>query len=114
MANPSTRYAYNAEASILRTKDAKDQNGNTTQMPVVGGGTATLGYDIDNRVGSWNKAGVGTEYYEYLPDNKRVWKKTPAGAETVFFYGVGGQKLVTYTVQGSPFALVKVTDTSVR
>jgi RHS repeat-associated protein len=41
-----------------------------------------------------------------LPDNKRVWKKAPGGAETVYFYGVGGQKLITYTLQTSPVALL--------
>lgn len=76
-----------------------DLNGNTTVMPTAGG-SATMTYDIDNRM-----ATLGSEEYAYLSDNKRVWKKSPAGVETVYFYGVGGQKLITYTVQASPFAL---------
>jgi len=84
-----------------------DANGNTTSMPVLGGGTATMGYDVDNRLVTWFKGTVGTEEYRYLPDNKRVWKKAPNGTETVYYYGAGGQKLATYTVQASPFALLQ-------
>ena len=84
---------------------AYDDNGNTTKMAILGGGSATMTYDIDNRMSTW--AGPsGTESYGYLADNKRVWKKTPAGVETYYFYGVGGQKLVTYSVIASPFSLV--------
>jgi len=60
---------------------------------------------LDNRLSSWTGPG-GVEQYGYLADNKRVWKKAPSGAETVYFYGAGGQKLITYTVQASPFALI--------
>ncbi|MBL8240450.1 MAG: hypothetical protein JNM66_23720, partial [Bryobacterales bacterium] len=81
-----------------------NHNGNTTSMPTTGG-TAILSYDVDNRLTSW--AGpAGTEQYGYLADNKRVWKKAPGGAETYYFYGAGGQKLVTYSVIASPFSLV--------
>lgn len=81
-----------------------DLNGNTTAMPVPGG-SASMTYDIDNRLKTWTGS-PGVEEYGYLADNKRVWKKAPSGAETVYFYGVGGQKLLTYTVQTSPFALI--------
>jgi len=81
-----------------------DANGNTDEMPTLGG-NATLSYDLDNRLSSWTGPG-GVEQYGYLADNKRVWKKAPSGAETVYFYGAGGQKLITYTVQASPFALI--------
>jgi RHS repeat-associated protein len=83
---------------------AYDLNGNTTQMPVMGGGTATMTYDVDNRLKKWTGAG-GDEYYGYLADNKRVWKKTPVGVETYYLYGLGGQKLMTCSVVESPFAL---------
>ncbi|MBI2685178.1 MAG: RHS repeat-associated core domain-containing protein [Acidobacteria bacterium] len=82
-----------------------DGNGNTTSRPALGGGLAMMTYDVDNRMLTWTKDEVGTEEYQYLSDNKRVWKKAPDGTETVYFYGVGGQKLATYRVQSSPFAL---------
>jgi RHS repeat-associated protein len=62
-------------------------------------------YDIDNRLVSWSENGQ-LEQYQYLADNKRVWKKAPNGVETVYFYGVGGQKLVTYRVASNGFWLV--------
>jgi hypothetical protein len=82
--------------------DESGENGNTTLMPIVGGSTVNA-FDVDNRMVS---SMGGTEFYGYAPDNKRVWKKEPSGVETVYFYGANGQKLVTYTVQTSPFALV--------
>jgi RHS repeat-associated protein len=83
---------------------AYDLNGNTTQMPVMGGGAAALAYDVDNRLKTWTGA-AGVEQYGYLADNKRVWKKTPGGVETYYLYGLGGQKLMTCSVVVSPFAL---------
>jgi RHS repeat-associated protein len=86
-----------------------DANGNATGMPVVGGGTAILTYDVDNRLTRW--AGPGSaEEYGYLPDNKRVWKKAPSGAETVYLYGAGGEKLVTYSVVSGTFGLNRVSE----
>jgi RHS repeat-associated protein len=81
-----------------------DNNGNTVAMP-TSGGYAALEYDADNRLTKWTGP-AGEENYRYLPDNKRVWKKAPGGAETVYFYGAGGQKLITYTLQTSPVALL--------
>jgi RHS repeat-associated protein len=89
---------------ISKTGWTYDLNGNTLTMPVPGG-SASMTYDIDNRLKTWTGY-PGVEEYGYLADNKRVWKKAPSGAETVYFYGVGGQKLLTYTVQSSPFALI--------
>jgi len=88
---------------------AYDSNGNTVDMPTTGG-TATMTHDIDNRVSSWTGPSSNVEQYSYLADNKRVWKKAPGGAETVYFYGVGGQKIATYTVQASPFAFTGMQD----
>ncbi len=81
-----------------------DNNGNTTSMPALGGGTASIAYDVSNRMISWDGP-AGVETYRYLGDNKRVWKRAPNGAETVYFYGAGGEKLMTYSVTGAPFAL---------
>ncbi len=78
-----------------------DANGNQTSSGAV--------FDIDNRLISINAISSGTEEYNYLADNKRVWKKEPSGTEYVYFYGVGGQKLATYQVATSPsFALNQV------
>ncbi|MFN7645953.1 MAG: RHS repeat-associated core domain-containing protein, partial [Acidobacteriota bacterium] len=73
-----------------------DANGNMTAMP----GYNNLTYDIDNRLlsasgnGSW-------EQYAYLADNKRVWKQTNLHSNPVeqyYLYGVGGERIATYTV----------------
>lgn len=80
-----------------------DDNGNTIVMPTAGG-SAALEYDISNRLTKWTGP-AGAESYAYLPDNKRVWKKAPSGAETVYFYGAGGAKLITYTLNTSPVSL---------
>ncbi|MFN9892912.1 MAG: hypothetical protein ACK58M_06705, partial [Acidobacteriota bacterium] len=75
---------------------AHDANGNLTAMP----GYSNLAYDIDNRLvsaygnGSW-------EQYAYLADNKRVWKQSGSNwnpDEQYYLYGVGGERIVTYTV----------------
>jgi hypothetical protein len=58
--------------SALRTYDA---NGNATVLP----GTFTLGYDVENRMGSNGRGGGGSETYGYAPDRKRVWRTTAAG-----------------------------------
>lgn len=73
-----------------------DGNGNATSMPALGGGAASLGYDVDNRMVTWGKIGVGTETYGYLADNKRVWKRDVSGKEYVYFYGADGRRLLTY------------------
>jgi RHS repeat-associated protein len=76
-------------------------------MPVVGGGYAEMSYDVDNRLRTWRgPASQIEEEYGYLADNKRVWKKTPAGAETYYLYGVGGQRLMTCSIVASPFSLI--------
>jgi len=43
-----------------------DANGNTIEMPTLGG-NATLSYDLDNRLSSWTGPG-GVEQYGYLAD----------------------------------------------
>lgn len=88
---------------INTTNWSYDANGNTTQMPTAGG-VATLFYDIDNRLIHWTGPSGEVDQYGYLADNKRVWKKSPDGTETIYFYGAGGQKLATYTVQTYPYA----------
>jgi hypothetical protein len=74
-------------------------------MPALGGASA-LEYDGDNRLVRWTGPGEAVEEYRYLPDNKRVWKKRPNGTEEVYFYGAGGQKLMTYTLHTTPVSLV--------
>jgi RHS repeat-associated protein len=73
------------------------------------GGAMT--YDVDNRVTS-----AGGDQYAYAPDNKRIWKKMPSGAEEIYLYGISGQKLGTYGVahySNSPFFAIGRIDTNV-
>src|SRR6202040_3341430 len=83
-----------------------DANGNMTSSP---GGAMT--YDVDNRVTS-----AGGDQYAYAPDNKRIWKKMPSGAEEIYLYGISGQKLGTYGVahySDYPFFAIGRIDTNV-
>lgn len=85
-----------------------DSNGNMTSRPALGGGSNVFTFDYDNRLLT-AAVSSGTEEYNYLADNKRVWKKEPSGTEYVYFYGVGGQKLATYQVATTPtFALNQI------
>ncbi len=63
-----------------------DANGNQTAMPGSG-----FSYDVENRLVTANG-----DSYGYAPSNKRVWKRKASGAEEIYFYGVGGQKLGAY------------------
>jgi RHS repeat-associated protein len=69
-----------------------DSNGNQTTGPL-----GTVYYDAENRI-----AGVSTAGIQYASDsrNKRIWRGTLSSgnlAQQVYFYGVDGQKLGTYT-----------------
>ena len=58
--------------------------------------------------------GSGVEQYAYGPDNKRIYKKKSNGTEEFYFYGIGGQKMGTYSAapgSNGSFYLV-VTDTN--
>jgi len=68
-----------------------DANGNTTAMT----GASGLSYDVDNRLLGVTTQ-TSTEQYGYLADNKRFWKSATAG-ESYYLYGVGGQRILTYT-----------------
>ena len=65
-----------------------DGNGNITWLP---NGT-TLAYDVENRV-TTATVGAGVETYYYAPDGKRVYRKAADGTETMYFYGVKGERL---------------------
>jgi RHS repeat-associated protein len=69
-----------------------DSNGNQLSSPL-----GTLAYDAENRIASMAAGGV-----QYADDsrNKRIWRSILSNgnlAQQVFFYGVDGQKLGTYT-----------------
>ena len=68
-------------------------------MP-YGAGSTTLSYDIENRVIQAVSTN-GTERYGYSSDNRRVYQKKPNGAEPVHLYGVNGDRLRTYGIDGS-------------
>ncbi|MCW5980889.1 MAG: RHS repeat-associated core domain-containing protein [Bryobacteraceae bacterium] len=80
---------------------AYDANGNLTLTHVAGCATAaTLTYDQFNRLTQVTATGCYTEYYGYGADGRRVWKKTQVGStvtETVYVYGVGGERIASYT-----------------
>ena len=65
-----------------------DGNGNITWLP---NGT-TLAYDVENRVKTATVGGTVETYY-YAPDGKRVYRKAADGTETMYFYGVKGERL---------------------
>jgi RHS repeat-associated protein len=68
-----------------------DANGNQESGPLVG-----VSYDAENRV---TGAGASTQY-AYDSRNKRIWNGTLTNgnlSQQVYFYGVDGQKLGTYT-----------------
>jgi RHS repeat-associated protein len=69
-----------------------DSNGNQTTGPL-----GTVYYDAENRIAGVSSAGI-----QYASDsrNKRIWRGTLSSgnlAQQVYFYGVDGQKLGTYT-----------------
>jgi RHS repeat-associated protein len=68
-----------------------DANGNTTGMPQ----TSDLSYDVDNRLLTITREG-SAEAYGYLADNKRFWKSA-GGVESYYLFGVGGQRILTYS-----------------
>ena len=103
---------------------AKVLNGGTTAIPVNGstnrlanavydangnmtsGAGVMPGYDVANRMTSAQLVSGGTEYYGYAPDNKRIYRRKPAGGYTGTewtFYGAYGEKLGVFNLGGSPF-----------
>ena len=70
-----------------------DNNGNQ----YLGFGGLEMGYDAANRMASAT-TGTQSSYYTYDTSNMRVYARNNTGAETVYFYGVDGKKLATYTI----------------
>ncbi len=71
-----------------------DGNGNQLSTPL-----GTVVYDAENRIKSMSAAAV---QYKYDSRNKRIWKSIlSAGnlSQEVYFCGVDGQKIGTYTIQ---------------
>jgi RHS repeat-associated protein len=64
-----------------------DANGNQN-------GTAGWAYDVMNRLKAYNTS----EYYGYLPSNKRVWHRTSSYVEKVYYYDITGQRIGEYQV----------------
>jgi uncharacterized protein RhaS with RHS repeats len=59
-----------------------------------------LSYDNENRIIHAVNSN-GTELYSYDPGNRRVYQKLPNGTKQIFFYGVNGDRLRTYQLQGT-------------
>jgi RHS repeat-associated protein len=77
---------------IAATGVSYDNNGNQT----AGFGGLLLGYDAANRVTGVGGSQGGT--YAYDSDNRRIYRQDASGTETIYFYGVDGKKLATYTI----------------
>jgi YD repeat-containing protein len=72
-----------------------DANGNMTSVPGVSYGAVS--YDVENRLVSV-PTGSNPEQYAYTPGNKRIWRRMSDGTEELYFYGISGQKLGTYSL----------------
>ncbi len=79
-----------------------DANGNQLTT-----NTQDLTYDYENRVSTADNRNLTIEAYGYDPDNRRVYAGTSVwdwmtgwsySKETVYFYGVGGERLGSYRV----------------
>src|SRR5580704_17345729 len=68
-----------------------DNNGNQT-TGFVG---LTMTYDAANRMIA--VGGSQSAAYAYDSDNRRIYSRNASGSETIYFYGVDGKKLATYT-----------------
>jgi RHS repeat-associated protein len=80
---------YPASNQIM--EQTYDSNGNQISSPL-----GSLTYDAENRIAT---GPVGVQY-AYDSRNKRIWRGTLSGgtlSQQVYFYGVDGQKLGTYT-----------------
>jgi RHS repeat-associated protein len=78
---------------IQATGVSYDNNGNLA----AGFGGVRLFYDAANRV-SPVQINYQSYYYGYDTDNRRMYYRDPSGNETIYFYGVDGKKLATYTI----------------
>jgi RHS repeat-associated protein len=68
-----------------------DNNGNQT----LGFGNLSLTYDAANRISA--VGGIQTAAYAYDSDNRRIYSRNANGIEAMYFYGVDGKTLATYT-----------------
>lgn len=82
-----------------------DANGNMTSIP----GQSGVAYDALNRLTT-----ASGDQYSYRPDNKRLWKKLPSGAEEIYFYSITGERLGAYQpVVSGPSLYLKQNSTNV-
>jgi YD repeat-containing protein len=90
---PTMTAAYDA-ATNHQVGQTYDANGNT-------GFNGTFPYDVENHLLQPLTSGTGLQW-TYDPSGKRVFAKTPGNGTTVattceiYFYGITGQRLVTY------------------
>ena len=113
--NPTFSQTYDANNHA----GTVDSNGNPASiyLPQAGSSYAAT-WDVENRLTS---TGGGTIFYSYAPGNRRVWKgsgtwttQSSVGSgscntgqwstDEVDFWGVNGQKLMTYSLLESPSA----------
>jgi RHS repeat-associated protein len=102
--NGTTMWNGNVDPATNRmTGVCYDNNGNmeggcNVSVP----GSQQYVYDIQNRLASG--PGIGNSVYLYSAANKRIAKLDSSGNETVYFYGVHGEKLTTFTLFSSQTA----------
>jgi RHS repeat-associated protein len=93
---PGNVVSFNQATNRINSSSySHDANGNMLATPTVSGMT----YDVENRLLTANGNG-SLEEFAYLGDNKRVWKKATQGGtpvEQYYLYGVGGQRIATYS-----------------
>jgi YD repeat-containing protein len=95
----TTSIAVNGATNRL-SSSSYDGNGNMTS-----GVGATFAYDEANRIASATEVSGGTEYYGYAPDNKRIYRlKTNGFTEELTFYGVQGERLGVYYLNGGTYS----------
>jgi RHS repeat-associated protein len=90
----STPIAVSAATNHLSNANY-DGNGNMTS-----GVSATLTYDVANRLATASEVSGGMEYYGYAPDNKRVFRQLANGQQQFTLYGAKGEKLAIGTISG--------------
>ena len=99
---PALNVTYDP-ATNRQTGECADANGNLNSYPCT---NAAYTYDVENRI--WSTA-TGAAY-SYGPGNKRVWRGVWSGStqtvDEVTYWGVNGQKLMTYQLSVSGSALV--------
>ena len=100
---PSALTSFNASTNRLLGGAAYDGAGNLT----LDWGGRRFKYDGDNRMVSFDTAGVNTDgTYHYDGEGRRV-KRVVGGVTTTYVYNVSGQLVAEYATSGTPLAGIR-------